>query len=81
MKKAESGFAAGRGSRSRSACGALCVFLGELQEKKINVSIDDEDAEQTHLKMRLLKEIPYGDVLQNYFMNSQDCPEGDTFGS
>jgi hypothetical protein len=56
------GFCRRKGIEESHACGALCGFLGELQEKKVNVSIDDEDAEQSHLKMRLLKEIPYGHV-------------------
>jgi Limiting CO2-inducible proteins B/C beta carbonyic anhydrases len=56
------GFCSRKGIKESQACGALCGFLGELQEKKVNVSIDDEDAEQSHLKMRLLKEIPYGHV-------------------
>jgi hypothetical protein len=56
------GFCRRKGIEESHACGALCGFLGELQEKKLIVSIDDEDAEQSHLKMRLLKEIPYGQV-------------------
>ena len=56
------GFCRRKGIEESHACGALCGFLGELQEKKVNVSIDEEDAEQSHLKMRLLKEIPYGHV-------------------
>jgi len=51
-----------KGIKESHACGALCVFLGELREKKVIVSIDDKDAEQGHLKMRPLKEIPYGNV-------------------
>jgi hypothetical protein len=56
------GFCRRKGIEESHACGALCGFLGELQEKKVNVSIDDGDAEQSHLKMRLLREIPYGHV-------------------
>ena len=56
------GFCRRKGIEESHACGALCSFLAELQEKKVNISIDDEDAEQGHLKMRLLKEIPYGHV-------------------
>jgi hypothetical protein len=51
-----------KGIKESHACGALCGFLGELREKKVIVSIDDKDAEQGHLKMRLLREIPYGNV-------------------
>src|SRR4030043_175574 len=56
------GFCRRKGIKESHACGALCGFLGELREKKVIVSIDDKDAEQSHLKMRLLKEIPYGNV-------------------
>ena len=45
-----------------NACGALNAFLQELQKGKLNVSLDENDLEQSLLKMRLLKEIPYGQV-------------------
>lgn len=56
------GYCRRKGIPESMACGALCGFLGELSEKKIDVSIDEGDIEQSHLKMRLLKEIPYGSV-------------------
>ena len=56
------GYCRRKGIPESMACGALCGFLGELGEKKINVSIDEGDIEQSHLKMRLLKKIPYGFV-------------------
>ena len=56
------GYCRRKGIPESMACGALCGFLGELREKKVEVSIDAGDIEQSHLKMRLLKEIPYGTV-------------------
>ena len=56
------GYCRRKGIPESMACGALCGFLGELNEKKVNVSIDEGDIEQSHLKMRLFKEIPYGVV-------------------
>lgn len=45
-----------------NACGALNAFLQELQKGKLNVSLDENDLEQSLLKMRLLREIFYGQV-------------------
>lgn len=44
------------------ACGALNSFQKELASGKLNLSMDDIDLEQTLLKRRLLREIPYGHV-------------------
>lgn len=44
------------------ACGALAAFQKEIEGGKLNLAIDNEDVEQSLLKMRLLKEIPYGQV-------------------
>ena len=45
-----------------TACGALNAFQKEMAGGKLNLSIDNEDVEQSLLKMRLLREIPYGHV-------------------
>lgn len=45
-----------------TACGALVAFQKELSEGKLNLSMDDIDIEQNLLKIRLLREIPYGYV-------------------
>ena len=44
------------------ACGALNAFHKEMTGGKMNFTIDNEDVEQSLLKMRLIKEIPYGQV-------------------
>jgi hypothetical protein len=44
------------------ACGALNAFQKEMAGGRIDPSIDNEDVEQSLLKMRLIKEIPYGQV-------------------
>lgn len=44
------------------ACGALAAFQKEMSGGKLNISMDNEDVEQSLLKMRLLGEIPYGKV-------------------
>lgn len=49
-------------SEPSNACGALNIFLGELESKKPNLSMDDEDVELSLMKNRLLVEIPYGHV-------------------
>lgn len=51
----------GRGGKS-IACGALNAFQKEIAGGTINPTMDNEDVEQSLLKMRLLKEIPYGQV-------------------
>ncbi len=42
------------------ACGALNAFQKEIAGGRIDTTMDNEDVEQSLLKMRLLKEIPYG---------------------
>lgn len=49
-------------TQASNACGALNVFLGELKNKKTNLSIDNEDVELSLIRTRLLKEIPYGHI-------------------
>ena len=44
------------------ACGALNVFLGELQTKKLLLETDTEDVELSLIRTRLLREIPYGKI-------------------
>lgn len=56
------GFCMRKGIKESSACGALCSFLNELNDRKLNIFIDDNDAEQSLLKRRLLREIPYGHI-------------------
>lgn len=52
-----------RGRKEDSnACGALNVFLNELNNRKLNLSMDYEDIELSLIKSRLLQEIPYGHV-------------------
>ena len=52
---------AGREGES-TACGALNAFQKELSGGHLNLSIDESDLEQSLLKRRLLREIPYGHV-------------------
>jgi len=56
----KTGFCQRKGIKESSACGALCLFLQELNEGKLHISIDEEDIEESLIKRRLLKEIPYG---------------------
>lgn len=59
----KSGFCRRRGIKEdSSACGALCLFLSELHEGKLLIKLDEEDIEESLLKRRLLREIPYGHV-------------------
>jgi uncharacterized protein YlzI (FlbEa/FlbD family) len=51
-----------KGLEKSHACGALCHFLNELSSKKINIKLDEEDIEESLLKRRLLREIPYGEI-------------------
>jgi hypothetical protein len=52
-----------RGRKEASnACGALNVFLGELKDRKLNLSMDDKDVELSLIRTRLLREIPYGRI-------------------
>jgi len=45
-----------------NASGALNAFLKELTGGRLDVSLDEHDLEQSLLKMRLIREIPYGKV-------------------
>lgn len=57
----KSGFCKRRGIKDdSSACGALCLFLSELHQGKLLIKLDEEDIEESLLKRRLLREIPYG---------------------
>lgn len=51
-----------KGFEKSHACGALCLFLKELAEGKINIRLDEEDIEESLLKRKLLKELKYGEV-------------------
>ena len=52
---------AGRKNTS-SACGALLAFKKELDEGRVQLGLDVNDVEQSLIRMRLLQEIPYGQV-------------------
>jgi hypothetical protein len=57
----KSGFCKRRGIKDESsACGALCLFLSELHQGKLIIKLDEDDIEESLLKRRLLREIPYG---------------------
>ena len=59
----KTGFCKRRGIKEESsACGALCLFLDELNKGKLHITIDEEDIEESLLKRRLLTEIPYGQI-------------------
>jgi len=45
-----------------TACGALNAFQKEMASGKVNLTMDNEDVEQSLIRMRLLREIPYGHV-------------------
>ncbi len=45
-----------------TACGALRAFQMELETGKLNISMDNSDVEQSLMRMRLAREIPYGRV-------------------
>jgi hypothetical protein len=47
---------------SSHACGALCVFLRELESGRLQLTFDPVDIEQSLLKQRLLPELPFGRV-------------------
>lgn len=51
----------GRPGRSR-ACGALCAFLEELEGGRLKLTLDPIDIEQSLLKGRLLRELPFGET-------------------
>ncbi len=52
---------AGRKDTS-SACGALLAFKSELEGGRVQLGLDVDDVEQSLIRMRLLQEIPYGQV-------------------
>jgi len=45
-----------------TACGALNAFQKEMASGRVNLTMDNEDVEQSLIRMRLLREIPYGHV-------------------
>ena len=45
-----------------TACGALNAFQREMAGGRLNLSLDSEDVEQSLIKQRLLRDIPYGHV-------------------
>lgn len=51
----------GRAGES-TACGALAAFQKEMVSGKVNLTMDNEDVEQSLIRMRLLREIPYGHI-------------------
>lgn len=62
-EEGKTGFCKRKGIKEESsACGALCLFLDELKKGKLNITLDEEDIEESLIKRRLLKEIPYGYV-------------------
>jgi len=61
-EEGKAGFCKRKGIKESSACGALCLFLQELNDGKLHITIDEEDIEESLLKRRLLKEIPYGSI-------------------
>ena len=52
---------AGRKNTS-SACGALLAFKKQLEAGRVQLGLDIDDVEQSLIRMRLLQEIPYGQV-------------------
>ena len=44
------------------ACGALLAFQKELEGRYVHLELDPDDLEQSLLKQRLFRRIPYGDV-------------------
>ena len=45
-----------------TACGSLNAFQKEMVGGRLNLSLESEDVEQSLVKQRLLREIPYGHV-------------------
>lgn len=45
-----------------TACGALNAFQKEMTGGRLNLAMDNEDIEQSLIKIRLLREIPYGSI-------------------
>ncbi|MFH1480975.1 MAG: hypothetical protein ABIG67_06890, partial [Pseudomonadota bacterium] len=61
--RGELGICKRRGRKAEShACGALHGFLNELSGGRLNLLRDNGDMEFHLLKMRLMREIPYGHV-------------------
>jgi hypothetical protein len=56
------GFCSRKGIKESNACGALCLFLNELKEGRISITMDEDDTEESIIKRRLLREIPYGHI-------------------
>ncbi len=48
--------------RPSGACGALMAFRAELESHKVRLDLDPDDVEQSLLKQRLLRRIPYGEI-------------------
>jgi len=62
-EEGKTGFCKRKGIKEDSnACGALCHFLNELHQGKLHITLDEEDIEESLIKRRLLKEIPYGHI-------------------
>jgi hypothetical protein len=62
-EEGKTGFCKRKGIKEdSSACGALCLFLDELNKGKLHITLDEEDIEESLIKRRLLKEIPYGHI-------------------
>ena len=51
-----------KGMRESNACGALSLFLGELRDRRVRIMMDEEDIEESLLKRRLVREIPWGEI-------------------
>ena len=45
-EEGKSGFCQRKGIKESSACGALCLFLQELNEGKLHITIDEDDIEE-----------------------------------
>jgi hypothetical protein len=56
------GLCSRKGIEESNACGALCAFLSELKAGRLSLAMDQDDLEMSLLRLRLLKEIPYGRV-------------------
>ncbi len=56
------GLCSRKGLSESTACGALCAFLAELKAGRLSLAMDQDDLEMSLLRLRLLKELPYGRV-------------------
>ncbi len=45
-----------------TACGALAAFQKEMEGGRLEIGMDYEDVEQSLIRMRLIRKIPYGHV-------------------